>query len=266
MDQFDKYHVGWFSGGVSSFIACYLIKDELDEIVYIHIDDHHPDTLRFLKECEQFLETKITVLQSEFKTVESAIKKSGWGNSIRGASCTNLLKKSVRIEWEKRKNKSFVYYWGFDKTEIHRSIKMNQHFEYEHRFPLIENDMTKQDAHILLKELGIERPTFYKQGYKNNNCVGCIKGGKGYWNKIRVDYPEVFQERAKLERYIGASFINGVFLDQLKEDEGYSPKEIPEVPSCSIDCSFDDTRLKALEKELSWLYEEPVTDYDKYFK
>ena len=32
-------------------------------------------------------------------------------------------------------------------------------------------------------------------GYNNNNCIGCIKGGMGYWNKIRVDFPEVFEKR-----------------------------------------------------------------------
>ena len=31
--------VAWFSGGVSSFISIYLIKDQIDEIIYIDIDD-----------------------------------------------------------------------------------------------------------------------------------------------------------------------------------------------------------------------------------
>ncbi len=36
----------------------------------------------------------------------------------------------------------------------------------------------------------------YDLGYPNNNCIGCVKGGMGYWNKIRKDFPEVFQKRA----------------------------------------------------------------------
>lgn len=30
----------------------------------------------------------------------------------------------------------------------------------------------------------------YDLGYANNNCIGCVKGGIGYWNKIRIDFPE----------------------------------------------------------------------------
>ena len=58
------------------------------------------------------------------------------------------------------------------------------------------------------ERLGIKRPIMYDLGYSNNNCIGCVKGGMGYWNKIREDFPEVFQARAKLEREIGRSCKN----------------------------------------------------------
>ena len=37
----------------------------------------------------------------------------------------------------------------------------------------------------------------YKLGYKNNNCIGCVKGQAGYWNKIRKDFPDVFDQMSK---------------------------------------------------------------------
>jgi hypothetical protein len=43
----------------------------------------------------------------------------------------------------------------------------------------------------------------YVLGYRNNNCIGCVKGGAGYWNKIRVDFPETFERMAKVEEYLG---------------------------------------------------------------
>jgi hypothetical protein len=76
----------------------------------------------------------------------------------------------------------------------------------------------------------------YDLGYKNNNCVGCVKGGMGYWNKIRVDFPEVFKKRAELERLIGASCINGIYLDELSPDRGRIEDEIME--ECSIFCQL----------------------------
>lgn len=38
--------VSWISAGISSFIASYLVKDSIDELIYIDIEDHH-----LCKEC-----------------------------------------------------------------------------------------------------------------------------------------------------------------------------------------------------------------------
>lgn len=60
------------------------------------------------------------------------------------------------------------------------------------------------------------------------------QGGRGYWNKIRRDFPEVFERRAKQEREIGHSCIKGVFLDELDPTSGCMETEI--MPACSFDC------------------------------
>lgn len=78
----------------------------------------------------------------------------------------------------------------------------------------------------------------YDMGYQNNNCVGCVKGGMGYWNKIRVDFPDVFDRMAMLEREIGHSCIKGVFLDELDPGRGRADKEI--MPECGIMCQIAD--------------------------
>lgn len=88
-------------------------------------------------------------------------------------------------------------------------------------------------------DLGIRRPIMYDLGYPNNNCIGCIKGGMGYWNKIRVDFPEVFEKRAKLERELGCSCINGLYLDELEPGRGRMDMEI--FPECGIMCYLMDT-------------------------
>ena len=66
----------------------------------------------------------------------------------------------------------------------------------------------------------------YDLGYPNNNCIGCVKGGMGYWNKIRVDFPEVFERRVRQERETGRSCIKGIFLDELEPDRGNMHMEI----------------------------------------
>lgn len=59
----------------------------------------------------------------------------------------------------------------------------------------------------MLWKAGIEIPAMYKMGYNNNNCIGCVKGGMGYWNKIRKDFPEVFNRMAVIEREVGATCL-----------------------------------------------------------
>lgn len=58
----------------------------------------------------------------------------------------------------------------------------------------------------------------------------------GYWNKIRKDFPEVFAERAAQEREIGASCINGIFLDELDPNRGKFNDEVME--ECSMFCQM----------------------------
>ena len=51
--------VVWLSSGVSSFAAGYLAKD-VDEWIYIDIEDQHPDSIRFIHDCENVIGDHIT--------------------------------------------------------------------------------------------------------------------------------------------------------------------------------------------------------------
>jgi len=108
--------------------------------------------------------------------------------------------------------------------------------DVQHLFPLIDRSISKEHAHEILAASGIRRPAMYDLGYHNNNCVGCVKGGMGYWNKIRVDFPEVFAARAKMERIAGATCLNGIYLDELEPERGRH--EPPIVGDCGILCEL----------------------------
>ncbi len=232
--------VAWFSAGVSSAVATKMSIDQVDRVIYTHIDDHHADTERFVNDCEEWFDKPVERLQSELKTVEAACLQYGKGyiNGPSGANCTRTLKKRVRIDWEKKhKSTPLRYVWGFDIGEAERCIRAESAMpEQLHRFPLVSNKVTKKAAHKILKASGIKRPAMYDLGYNNNNCVGCVKGGMGYWNHIRVDFPDVFASRAALERKIGRSCLNGVFLDKLDPKRGrHTP---PIVEDCGILCEL----------------------------
>lgn len=190
--------------------------------------------MRFIKDCEKYL-GKIEILKSPYGCVENVIRDKHYINGIHGAPCTMELKKKVRLLWEQGKG-DLTYVWGFDCNEKRRAERMVEGFpEYHHEFPLIDHNLTKEDAHGICERLGIKRPIMYDLGYSNNNCIGCVKGGMGYWNKIRKDFPEVFEKRAKLEREVGHSCINGVYLDELDPNVGRTNEINAE---CSLLCEL----------------------------
>lgn len=228
--------VCWISAGVSSFIAGYLAEN-VDMYIYIDVADQHEDSMRFIYDCEKALGQRITILQSPYKDVETACRIGGFINRPNvGAYCTKYLKKRIRKEWEyAHMDYDITYVWGFDSKENKRAERMTESYpEFQHEFPLIDKYLSKEDCHAMLQRIGIKRPFLYELGYPNNNCIGCVKGGMGYWNRIRVDFPDVFKKRAELERELGCSCLNGIYLDELEPDRGRMEMEI--FPDCSIMC------------------------------
>ena len=230
--------VSWFSCGVSSAVATKIALSKYPDlkIIYTHIDDQHPDTMRFLHDCEKWFDHEIEILQSDLRSVENACMKAGFVNSPYGAPCTRILKKHVRIEWEVMHPETHTYVWGYDVEEKRRAdridLSMKPQISY---FPLIEHELKKADVHGMLEKAGINRPAMYDLGYPNNNCIGCVKGGMGYWNKIRKDFPDVFESRCKMEENIGGRVFKEFSLRDLPENRGRM--EIV-VPDCGIFCEI----------------------------
>jgi hypothetical protein len=213
------------------------LAGNVDEWIYIDIADQHPDSIRFINDIEKIICKKVTILRSEkFRCVEDVILKYRYINSPYGAPCTGMLKKAVRKKWEnEHKEYNLTYVWGMDIAERRRAEAIVKSFpEFQHEFPLIDKGICKQDCHAIADRMGLKRPIMYDIGYQNNNCIGCVKGGMGYWNKIRKDFPDVFERRAKLEREVGHSCINGCFLDELDPNRGKIEDEIS--TDCGIMC------------------------------
>lgn len=178
------------------------------------------------------------MIQSDkFLGVDDVIEKKRTINTPYGAACTHWLKKQVRKKWEREHPDHHIYVWGYDVNEKHRADAIIESLsDYDHEFPLIEQGLTKEECHGIAYKLGLKRPVMYEMGYPNNNCIGCVKGGMGYWNKIRVDFPEVFKRRALQERALGRSCINGIFLDELEPGRGNMDMEVFE--DCTIACQI----------------------------
>lgn len=213
------------------------LAENVDEYIYIDIENQHPDSMRFIKDCEKALGKSITILQSPYRNKENVIKSFRYINGPTGAKCTEVLKKRPRKEWEERhKEFDITYVWGIDIEERNRADRLLESMpHFCHEFPLIEKELSEPDVHGLFERLfSFSRPRMYDMGYKNNNCIGCVKGGMGYWNKVRADFPDVFASMSELEREVGHSCINGIYLDELAPNRGRINDEV--IPECGIMC------------------------------
>jgi 3'-phosphoadenosine 5'-phosphosulfate sulfotransferase (PAPS reductase)/FAD synthetase len=224
--------VVWFSCGAASTMVAKIIKDSGVDAEYVYCDTggEHTDNRRFLSDVEKWLGIKVQILKNEkYANHIDVIRKTKYVNGVRGAMCTTKLKKQLRFKYQQADD---AQYFGYTVEEKHRAERFNKSFpEVDAKFPLIEQGITKKECLGVLWNVGIELPTMYKLGYNNNNCIGCVKGGKGYWNQIRKDFPDAFNEMAVVEREVGASCINGTFLDELKKSEGRHEK-------IEISCDF----------------------------
>jgi len=235
--------VSWFSCGAASAVATKLAIRKYKDVVvaYTEVAEEHVDNKRFLSDCEEWFGQKILIMRNE--TYEGSIYKVFEKNYMRtphGSPCTRALKKQLREKFEEPDDVQIFGYTKEEQGRVNRFLESNPYVNLE--TPLIDNKLGKSDCLAIIEEVGIELPTMYKLGYNNNNCIGCVKGGMGYWNKIRVDFPDQFKRMADLEKTKGCTVLrdkNGpLYLHDLDPYRGNYPKE-PSI-SCGIFCEMID--------------------------
>lgn len=246
--------VCWFSHGDASAVATKLTlaKYGTERVVVACIDvgSEHPDNVRFMRDCERWFGVEVVRIKSEkYADTWSVWEGERFLKGPHGAPCTRALKRNVR---ETFAGTGDIQVFGFTAEESERAEEFAwRNPEIMLVSPLIEQHLSKADCHALVQRAGIEIPMMYRLGYLNNNCIGCVKGGMGYWNKIRRDFPETFDRMAALERTLDHAIIRetvkdeagketrqDVFLDQLAPDRG----RIEDEPTfeCSLFCAATD--------------------------
>lgn len=217
----------------------YVLQSNPDAKVYfIRTGSEQQDSLRFLHDCESWFNHRVIILQSsDYVSHFDCIEKTRYINGAAGARCSFELKKKVRYSLEDSLGSWDAQYFGFDISEEMRAMRFReQNPKTKAQFPLIDLGLSKSDCMAILVDAGIKIPDMYRLGFHNNNCIGCVKGGKSYWALIRKCFPDVFNKMARLERTLNHSCINGCFLDELPLN--YTTSD-PIVPSCNLWCDLD---------------------------
>lgn len=242
--------IGWFSCGATSAVACKLTLAEhpAAEIVRIVLGGEHEDNDRFTADCERWYGKPVTrLLPPKHRDHFEVAEKDGYINGPSGARCTMLLKRKTREVFQRSGD---LHVFGFDADEVERANDYRDNYGLWVSTPLIDAGLTKPDCKAILERQGIELPAMYRLGYSNNNCIACWKGGMGYWNRIRVDFPAQFQRAVEIGRAIGRSPLKKggkpLMLHDLPPDAGRWDEDQP--PSCGPMCELTINRLHSEEQ------------------
>lgn len=237
--------VSWFSCGAASAVATKLAismygKDRVT-VARIIVKEEHEDNWRFADDCEKWFDVPILNLSRNDKygaSIVTVVDKRGYVSGVKGAPCTRILKKEVREEFQ-RATDTHIFGYTADSKDLRRWDDFLDANNIQAIAPLIDRGIQHAECLAMVQDAGMNLPVMYELGYHHNNCIGCWKaGGQGYWNKIRVDFPLTFKERAEQSRRLGARILmdNGThkFLDEITIGAGDYQSE-PEI-QCGVFC------------------------------
>ena len=240
-----------FSCGAASAVATKLALAQYGErcvVVNAFIEEEHGDNRRFAADCERWFGRAIVNLR-DTKYDASAIKvfeTVGYIKGPHGASCTSRIKRGLLRTIEQPGD---VLVLGYTAEEQGRYDDWLA--DWPDRpivAPLIERGLTKEDCKALVERAGIKLPAMYLLGYDNANCIGCVKGGLGYFRAVREDFPAQFERLAQAEDKV--AWLHGENAYILRHRSGplagkrFPLRELPAgkahrgelLPSCGLFC------------------------------
>jgi len=236
-------HLVWFSCGAASAVAAKLAVMQLDNVEVLYCDmsrDEHPDNERFLCDVEKWIGQEVIRLKGKFESITDVFAYHRYMSGIGGAKCTVEMKKKLRFNYQRPGD---VHIFGFTADEHDRieSFAASNH-DLSLLWLLADAGITKQDCFGILKFAGIAQPVLYSLGFKNNNCIGCVKAtSPAYWALVRKFFPARFAQLAAQSREIGCRLVRlagkRIFLDELPEGDFARHKQ--EDISCGPECGGD---------------------------
>lgn len=249
-----------FSCGAASAVATKLALTQYGDrcvIVNAYIKEEHPDNRRFAVDCEAWFGRPIVNLRDE-KYGASAIKvfeSVGYIKGSRGASCTSRIKRGLLRKFELPGD---VLVLGYTAEEQDRYDDWLADWpDRKIIAPLIERGLKKQDCKAMVERAGIRLPAMYLLGYDNANCIGCVKGGLGYFRAVREDFPEQFERLAQAEEKVADLHGENAYI--LRHRSGplkgkrFPLRELPAgkayrgepLPACGLFCEIAEQEYAA---------------------
>lgn len=197
-----------FSCGAASAVATKLVLAQAGRtvpvaIINAYLKEEHADNRRFLEDCEDWFGTAIVRLSDERYggSARTVFRQRRYLKGLQGAPCSRALKRDVLDRFMLPTDVRVLGFTYEERDRFDRWIDANN--EKPAMAPLIEAKLGKADVLAMVERAGLVLPLMYRLGFHNANCIGCVKGGAGYWNKVRREFPDDFEEMAQIEESIG---------------------------------------------------------------
>ncbi|AOS74429.1 hypothetical protein BH711_10915 [Pseudomonas fluorescens] len=244
-----------FSCGAASAVATKLALAEYGathdvQIINAFLANEHEDNRRFALNCEAWFGRPVTVLRDEKYGADilQVFHRERFMKGRNGAPCTKLLKRRLLDAW---KQPGDVMVFGYTAEEVERLEDFrDRNPDRPVIAPLIDAGLGKEDCEAMVLRAGIKLPLMYRLGYDNANCIGCVKGGEGYFRAIRQDFPEQFEALCRVQDDLG----EGSYLFRNRTTNvRFSLRELGDgpvrrnekIPSCSFFCEMAEADLAA---------------------
>lgn len=234
----NKKIVCWWSGGITSAVACKIAIDlfgkENCRVIMIDTKNEDEDTYRFREDCSRWYGLEIEVITGitgQYSSIQDVWERFNSLNNATGAICSAELKREVRERWQKENEFDHqVFGFEFDKKEYNRAQGLRKNYKgAKGIFPLLMFGHDKDDCIRIVREAGIKIPRAYSWGFKNNNCLntGCVQGGIGYWKKMQREFPDKFNKMADMEHKLTDQ--RGQPVTMLKDQSNDAKKLVEET-------------------------------------
>ncbi len=232
--------VVWFSCGAASACAAKLAGPDATVVYCNTMESEHADNARFFDDVQRWIGIPITVIESQkYKNVDDVFEKTRYMAGIDGARCTTEMKKIPRFDFQLPDD---LHIFGLCADEQKRiALFEANNPELRLSWTLRDAGVTKENCYQVLRDAGIALPAMYGLGFKNNNCIGCVKAtSPKYWDKVRRYFPEVFATRCLQSRSLGVRLTRyhgeRIFLDQLPNPVVYKKRFKKESVEDDIEC------------------------------
>ena len=144
------------------------------------------------------IETIMSRIHSTARSVPIPARMSNGAPGNR--TCTVDFKIAVLDKWLKRHGATpdtpAVLGLGISLDELHRAHTDRPGEEFKRKsYPLLDLRMTRQDCMNVIKQAGLPIPP-------KSSCYFCPFHTMGEWQRLRREYPDLFQKSVELEEYL----------------------------------------------------------------